>query len=85
MLKQRELNASDTMGCGGKTYSKPSGHTEGDTIPGQTTRLLTRLFINSRYLTLSNPVFINKTTINRDLLSTWLIVGKLVYGMRCCK
>ncbi len=35
MLKQRELNASDTMGCGGKTYSKPSGHTEGDTRPGR--------------------------------------------------
>jgi hypothetical protein len=35
MLKQRELNALDTMGCGGKTYSKPSGHAEGDTRPGR--------------------------------------------------
>jgi hypothetical protein len=35
--------------------------------------------------TLSNQVGINKTIINRDRLSTWLIVGKLGQGMRCCK
>jgi hypothetical protein len=35
-LKRRDLNTSDTLGCGGKTYSKPSsGHT-GGRRPGQT-------------------------------------------------
>ena len=34
-----------------------------------------------RYL----PVLINKTVINWDRLSTWLIVGKSDQGMRCCK
>jgi hypothetical protein len=34
--KLRELDASDTLGCAGKTYSKPSGHAEGGTRPGRT-------------------------------------------------
>ena len=33
----------------------------------------------------SNPVCINKTVINRDHSSTWLIVGKVGQGMRCSK
>ena len=45
----------------------------------------TRVFITV-ILTLSSPVIINtETVINRDRLSTWLIVGKLGQGMRCCK
>jgi hypothetical protein len=28
---------------------------------------------------------INKAVVNREHLSTWLIVGKLGQGMRCCK
>ena len=44
-------------------------------------RCLSTVFI----LTLSNPVLVNKTVINRVISSTWLIVGKLGQGMRCCK
>ena len=34
--KLRELSVSHALGCAGETYSKTSGHTEGDTSPGQT-------------------------------------------------
>ncbi len=39
-------------------------------------------------LTLSNPVLrpdAQKTSMNRDHSSTWLILGKLGQGMKCCK
>ena len=51
------------------------------TINGNAKVFINKITISiNRYLTLSNPVL-----INRDRLSTWLIVGKLGQGMRCSK
>jgi hypothetical protein len=46
------------------------------------TKLLIRGLFKVQTL-IRNPVLINKTVINRDHLSSWLIVGNLGQGTRC--
>jgi hypothetical protein len=41
-----------------------------------------RMFVNSRFYNVLHSELINMTVINRERLSTWLMVGKLEQGMR---
>ena len=76
------------MGRAGKKYaSKMSvvGILVDSKIDLSTRNVYARVFITSGYLNVIKSDTYQQDVINTDHLSTWLMVGKLGQGMRCCK